>query len=130
MTTLPEEVSLAWEKRSGPVVFVTVDENKMPNAIYATCVRKYDESTLIVADNYFQKTKKNLLGCSNAAILFITDDGKSYQVKGRADYYTDGDIFKNMKEWNPKKHPGHGVAALRIEEVFSGANALGVDKEL
>jgi len=29
-----------------------------------------------------------------------------------------------MKTWNSPKHPGHAAAALRIEEVYSGAEKL------
>jgi len=56
MASLPESVKVAWEHRSGPVILATADEQSMPNAIYATCVALYDEATLVVADNYFDKT--------------------------------------------------------------------------
>jgi hypothetical protein len=29
-----------------------------------------------------------------------------------------------MKGWNPTKHPGHAVAVLRIEEIYSGSEQL------
>jgi len=29
-----------------------------------------------------------------------------------------------MKKWNPKKHPGHAAAAIRVEEAFTGAKKL------
>ncbi len=29
-----------------------------------------------------------------------------------------------MKKWNPKKHPGHAAAALKVEEVYTGAEKL------
>ena len=45
MSKLPEDVSKAWNDRKGPVVFATVDENGVPNAIYATCVSKFNEET-------------------------------------------------------------------------------------
>ncbi len=28
------------------------------------------------------------------------------------------------KKWNPEKHPGHAAAALKVEEVYSGAEKL------
>ncbi len=78
MAVLPEEVIKAWEEKSGPVILTTVDKTGKPNSIYATCVNRYDESTLVVADNYFDKTRKNILEGSKAVILFITKEGKSY----------------------------------------------------
>lgn len=124
MAQLPEEVRAAWEKREGPIVLTTVDEKGLPNAIYATCVSMFDEETLVVADNYFNKTRKNLRAGSKGSLLFITPEGKSYQVKGRMEYHTEGAVFQDMKKWNPEKHPGHAAAALTVEEVYSGAKKL------
>ena len=124
MTKLPEKVSEAWENREGPVVLATVNESGQPNAIYVTCVSKYDESTIIVADNYFDKTKKNILEGSNGSILFMDKDSNSYQIKGDIEYHQDGKIFKHMKSWNPAKHPGNAAAALKVKEVYSGAEKL------
>ena len=29
-----------------------------------------------------------------------------------------------MKKWNPKEHPGHAAAALKVEEVYKGGEKL------
>ena len=124
MPALPEAVSKAWENREGPIVLTTVDAEGNPNAIYATCVSKYSEDTLVVADNFFNKTRANILAGSKASLLFITKEGKSYQVIGKIEYHTEGVVFDNMKQWNPAKLPGHAAAALKVEYVFSGAEKL------
>lgn len=124
MTVLPEVVSKAWDEREVPVIFSTVDGNGSPNAIYATCVSKFNEETLLVADNYFSKTKHNILNGSNGSILFMTKDRKAYQVKGSITYHTQGELFDDMKRWNPTRLPGHAVAALIVEEVYQGADKL------
>jgi predicted pyridoxine 5'-phosphate oxidase superfamily flavin-nucleotide-binding protein len=77
-----------------------------------------------VADNYFDKTRKNILAGSKASILFITKGGTSYQVKGSIQLHSEGKIFDDMKKWNPAKHPGHAAAALTVEEVFSGSKKI------
>jgi predicted pyridoxine 5'-phosphate oxidase superfamily flavin-nucleotide-binding protein len=124
MPVLPEVVNKAWENREGPIVLTTVDSEGKPNAIYATCVNKYREDMLVVADNFFNKTKANILAGSQATLLFITKEGKSYQIKGKIEYHTEGAVFEDMKKWNPAKLPGHAAAALRVEQVFSGAEKL------
>jgi len=124
MPELPEETSKAWDDHKGPVILSTVNKDGIPNAIYATCVSKYDEQTLVVANNYFSKTMQNINAGHKASLLFITPDNTSYQVKGTLEYHTRGPVFDDMKTWNPKKHPGHGAAALKVESVYKGAEKL------
>jgi len=124
MAALPEKVSKAWEDREGPIVLSTVNEDGIPNAIYATCVSIFSEDTIVVANNYFSKTLENILAGSKGTILFITKEGKSYQIKGSIEYHKEGSIYEDMKKWNPKKHPGHAAAALKVEEVYTGAEKL------
>ena len=124
MASLPPLVSKAWDNRKGPVVLTTVDKEGIPNAIYATCVKKYSEDTLVVADNYFHKTRNNIFSGSKGSLLFITEDRKAYQIKGSIEYHKDGEVFEDMKHWNPSKHPGNAATALKVEEVYSGAERL------
>ncbi len=124
MAALPEAVCKAWENREDAIVLTTVDAEGNPNAIYATCVRKFSEDTLVVADNFFTKTRANILSGSKGSLLFITKEGKSYQVKGRFEYHTEGAIFDDMKQWNPARLPGHAAVALKVEHVFCGGEQL------
>jgi predicted pyridoxine 5'-phosphate oxidase superfamily flavin-nucleotide-binding protein len=123
MAALPEIVSKAWDDHNGPVVLTTVDADGVPNAIYATCVKKFSEDKLVVVDNFFSKTRANIQAGSRATLLFITNEGKAYQVKGAIDYFTDGEIFDDMKGWNGDR-PGHAAAVVNVEEVFNGADKL------
>ena len=124
MLFLPEEICNAWANRDGAAVLTTVDANGIPNSVYVGAVELYKKSQIVIADNYFKKTKKNILSGSKAAILFITKDRKAYQIKGSLNYETKGDIFEFMKSWNPEKHPGHAAAILKMEEIYSGAEKL------
>ena len=123
MASLPEAVSKAWEDRKGPAIFTTVNKSQMPNTIYVGCVSKFGEDTIVVADNRFSKTKENILAGSKGSILFMTSQGKAYQIKGTIEYYTEGEIFDDMKKWNSSR-PGHGAAAIKVEEVYTGAQKL------
>lgn len=124
MAALPETVRQAWEDRDGPVVLATISPEGVPNIIYAGCVGAFGDDRLVVADNYFDKTRKNLRHGGKGALLFRNGDGKAYQIKGTLEYHTDGEIFDEMKRWNPPEHPGHAAAALRAEEAYSGAEKL------
>ncbi len=124
MPALPEKVSKAWDAHKGPIILTTVDKAGVPNAIYATCVSKFDEETLVVANNYFSKTLQNIEAGSPGSLLFITGEGEAYQVKGTIEYHTEGVVFEDMKSWNPAKHPGHAATALKVEAVYAGAEKL------
>lgn len=124
MARLPEKVLSAWKTREGPVVLATVDVHGMPNAIYATCVSLHGEDNVVIADNYFVKTLANIRAGSAGAVLFLTPDKKSYQVRGRIGYHTEGEIFAEMKGWNPAKHPGRAAVAVSVDEVYSGGERL------
>ena len=124
MPSLPEEVCQAWNDRSGPVVLTTVDKSGVPNAIYVTCLSRFSDDIIVVADNFFHKTRDNILAGSKASLLFITKSKKSYQVKGSIAYHDSGPVFDDMKKWNPPKHPGHAAAAIEVKEVYSGAEKI------
>jgi uncharacterized protein len=114
----------AWDSHEGPIVLSTTDENGVPNAIYATFVKMLDDGSLVVADNYFNKTRANIKSGSKGSVLFITKERKSYQAKGGIEYMTEGPIYEDMRNWVGQKHPRIAAAVLRIEELYSGAQKL------
>jgi predicted pyridoxine 5'-phosphate oxidase superfamily flavin-nucleotide-binding protein len=124
MASLSNELRQAWADRDGPVILATVDADGTPNIIYATCVGLFGDNRLVVADNYFDKTRRNIQRGCRGALLFRTKAGKAYQAKGTLEYHTQGEVFDNMKTWNPEKHPGHAAAALCVECVYSGAQKI------
>ena len=124
MAFLPQDVVKAWEDRNGPVILASVGSDGVPNIIYASCVGMFGKDRLVVADNYFDKTRRNLLAGGKGALLFMSKAGKAYQVKGTLEYHTEGEVFDHMKTWNPPQAPGHAAAALRVEDVYSGAQKL------
>ncbi|MCD6415565.1 MAG: pyridoxamine 5'-phosphate oxidase family protein [Planctomycetes bacterium] len=124
MTVLPEAVIEAWDNRKGPAIFTTVDEDGTPNVIYVGCCGRRGDDTLVVADNFFDKTRRNIQAGSKGAFLFMGGDGKAYQVKGSLEYHTEGEVFDEMKSWNPKDLPGHAATTLKVEAVYAGAEKL------
>ena len=121
---MPQIVQEAWENRQKAIVFTTVNTNGVPNSIYATCVARSGDNKILVANNFFCKTIENIKSGSTGSILFITNEDKSFQLKGSLSYYEEGELFDDMKSWNPTRLPGHGVVALEIEEVFAGAEKI------
>ncbi len=121
---LPNEYIKAWNDRHGPVVFATVDKKALPNAIYASCVKLYEEGRIVIADNHFDKTRANIRSGSKGAVLFISTENDSFQVKGTIEYHTEGRFYNEMKKWLDPKFPGHAAAVINIEEIYSGSRKL------
>jgi predicted pyridoxine 5'-phosphate oxidase superfamily flavin-nucleotide-binding protein len=121
---MTSEIKQAWDNRNKAIVLTTVSTDGVPNSIYATCNERYNDDTILVANNFFDKTLKNIESTGKATVLFITNDDKSFQIKGAVKHYTSGAEFENMKSWNPTQLPGHGVAVIYIEEVYSGVKKL------
>jgi predicted pyridoxine 5'-phosphate oxidase superfamily flavin-nucleotide-binding protein len=125
MANLPEAAAEAWENREGPVVMTTVDSKGTPNTIYVTCVNKYSNDQIVVADNKMHKTRANIQAGSKVTLLYITKKKKAFQLKGSVAYITEGPIFDDMKNgWLDKKYPGHAAVVIHIEEVYTGAEKL------
>jgi predicted pyridoxine 5'-phosphate oxidase superfamily flavin-nucleotide-binding protein len=124
MTALPDIVKEAWEAREGYPVFTTVDSTGLPNAVYVGAIAIYDEQTIVIAENYLNKTKANILAGSKASLVFLTKDRKSYQIKGSIEYLKEGPLFEFMKSINIPGYPGHAAVAIKVESVYSGADKL------
>ncbi len=124
MSRISDSVKEAWSNRKGPVILTTANDKGEPNAIYATCTALYGDEYVVVADNYFSKTRANILSGSKGCVLFITNENKAFQLKGSIEYHREGTLYDDMKNWNPKQHPGHAAAALKVEEIYSGAEKL------
>lgn len=124
MIQLPEIVLQQWEKREGPAVFTTVNQDGLPNSIYAGCVHMTGDGRFFVVDNKFEKTKDNILAGSTGSFLFITDECKAFQIKGTIEYHTEGEIYDAMKKWVNPKYPAFAVAVVNTQEVYSGAERL------
>ncbi|MEI6034359.1 MAG: pyridoxamine 5'-phosphate oxidase family protein [Verrucomicrobiae bacterium] len=124
MKPLPDSIIKAWDEREPICVLTTVAPDGTPNAIYVGSVGRFDDSTFFVANNYFHKTKENILAGSKASLLFLAKEGKSFQIVGSIELQDSGPIFDEMKRINPEKYPGHSAAVIRVEKVFSGAEQL------
>ena len=97
MKKLPESVSRAWDEREPICVLTTVAPDGTPNTIYVGVVGLFDDSTFFVTNNYFHKTKENILSGSTASLLFFTKERKSFQIKGPIELQDSGPIFDEMK---------------------------------
>lgn len=121
---LPQEIIDAWAEREGATVLTTVSSEGRPNSIWVMSTGLYKNEHIIIADNYFDKTKANILSTGIASVLFTTKDGRSYQLKGTMSYHRDGPFYDFMMEVTPPKFPRRAAVVLHATEIYSGSERL------
>jgi len=124
MEALPQKFLDAWQQREPRMIFTTVDASSTPNAVWVLCVKQLDEQRILIANNFFSKTLENIKGGSKGSLLMIAPEREAYQIKGSLDYFTDGDVYDDMKEWLDPKFAGVGAVVLTIESIFYGAERV------
>jgi predicted pyridoxine 5'-phosphate oxidase superfamily flavin-nucleotide-binding protein len=120
--------------KQGIFVLGTADLNGVPNVVPVGAVRILDDETIVVSDQHFLKTLKNLRENPKVAISFWEmDKGEGYQIKGEATIQTEGKIYEETVEWirNFSEKIGHplkskGAIVIKITAIYSvtpGSNA-------
>ncbi len=86
------------------VYLATSTPEGKPNVVPVGMCHPINDRQLIIIDVLFNKTRKNLEENPQVAIAF-TDHKRweSYQLKGRAEIYTEGPFFELMKQIREQK---------------------------
>ena len=127
MAKLLPEVKTAIEKTS-PVCISTANKEGIPNIVYVTFLKIYNDETIVIADNKFCKTLENLK--ENPVISFVVldkDVKKAYQIKGKVEYVTAGEKYDYTFKWVQDKRADlkpKGAAFLSVDEIYCGAEKL------
>jgi len=98
----------------------TASKNSTPNVVPIAAFRLLDDATMLISDQYFNKTLRNMK--ENPVIALSWWGGKGgFQIKGTVTIHTDDEVFnKNiawMKESWPKFVP-KSAALVTITDVF------------
>ncbi|MEM8844219.1 MAG: pyridoxamine 5'-phosphate oxidase family protein [Pseudomonadota bacterium] len=124
MSNLPENFLKAWDEREPRMIFSTVDNQGETNAVWVLCVNLIDHKKIQIANNSFSKTLDNILAGSRGSLLMIAPEREAYQIKGSLEYYTEGTVYQEMKDWLDPKFAGVGTVVLNIESIYYGAEKV------
>lgn len=120
MMVLTEEMMDAIEKN---LVFVaTVSKEGVPNVVPIGFARPLDEKSILIADNYMNKTIKNLE--DNHKLSLIVQDAKSlpYQFKGTVKIFKSGEYFDQVVDWAQnvmsELEPKSAIL-FKVEDIYS-----------
>lgn len=101
----------------------------LPNIIYLTFLKVYNDNQILIANNKFFKTEKNII--ENPRISFVVldkENKRAYQIKGTVEIHKDDKIYEDAVEWVKIKRPDmnspkSGII-INVEEIYSGAEKV------
>ena len=118
--TMTEEMMDAIEKDL--VFLATASGEGIPNVVPIGFARPIDNGSILIADNYMNKTRENIEENPNVAIVTKDAQKNPYQFKGTAEIFESGKIFEEVVEWaqnvmtklNPK-----AAIVVKVTEIYS-----------
>ena len=118
--TMTKEMIDAVEKDL--VFLATSSKEGIPNVVPIGFARPIDSETILIADNYMNKTRKNLE--ENPNISLVTKDATKcpYQFKGKIEIFESGKYFDIVTEWGQNamtKLTPKAAILMNVEEIYS-----------
>ena len=123
MAQLTDEVKEAILKQNDfPVA--TSNQDRVPNVVYISYLKVIDDQTVLIADNFLNKTRDNILNNGNIAFTVLDDKKGSFQIKGRAERLTEGALFNEVQKWVSDDLPKVAAVVMHIEDIYNGAKCI------
>ena len=124
MAKLPDAIKKAISQQDVfPVA--TSNQNGIPNVVYIKYLKVIDDQTVLIADNYLNKTRDNLLNNGKIAFVVLDGDKGSFQIKGKAERFEKGSMYDEVQSWVPEKLPRAAAVVMTVEEIYNGAERIG-----
>mgnify|MGYP001110136082 FL=1 len=120
MVKLTDEIkeSLAASKLA---FLATSAKDRTPNVVPIAAFKVLDDATLLISDQFFNKTLANMKENKKAAISWWGEKA-GFQIKGEVTIHTDGEIWRQnvawMKELRPSLKP-KGAVVMKITGVYA-----------
>ena len=121
---------------SHPVVVATASADGQPNCNYVGVHKLLDDETIYLSDQFFLKTKANLLANPKVAIIFMGEAG-AFTIHGTATYINEGEQFEELKAWANgvlvamgKPACAKGGAIVHIDAVYNTSSGPNAGKQL
>lgn len=102
------------------IYLATAARDATPNVVVVGAFKLLDDETLLISDQFFLKTLKNLEENPKVAVSYWGDKG-GYQFKGTATVHREGSVFKENVEWMKVKAPRftpRSAVVVKITDVY------------
>ena len=131
MAKLNQRMKEIFEKQK-PIVLATATKDGIPNVVPVGMKKIIDDETILISDQYLNKTRKNIEANPRVAIT-VWDEIEGYQIKGTVTIETSGPLFEETARWVKERGKSlnrplksKGALILKITEIYSvspGQNA-------
>jgi len=106
-------------------VLATSTKNGIPNAVPIGAKKILDSETVLVSDQFFNKTINNLQSNPVASLMYW-EGREGYQLKGSVTIETSGLRFEEISRWMEQRSQeigfplkSKGVVILKIEKIYA-----------
>ena len=117
-------------------VLSTSTQDGSPNAVPVGAKKIIDDETILISDQFFNKTLANLKANPQAAVTFW-EGHEGYQIKGSITIETKGKRFEETAKWIEEKSAqagfplkSKGAVILHIEGIYGVSPGPGAGKQL
>ncbi len=133
MVKVPEDIKEIFTKQAA-IPMSTSDKKGTPNVIYVLMWWWKDDETMVVVDNFLNKTRKNLEENPRASfVCYNGEKGKSYQIKCSTRIETSGALYEEGKKmavnYKPPL-PGKAIVVCKVTEVYQALYGPGAGSKL
>ena len=118
------------------VVLTTAALDGTPNAVPVGAKKIIDDETVLISDQFLNKTLSNMKLNPNVAVTFW-EGHEGYQLKGKITIETSGARFEETAKWieemgNKVGFPlkSKGIVLLKIEKIYGVSPGPGAGKQL
>ncbi len=102
------------------IYLATCSRAGVPNVVPMATYKFLDDETMLLADNFMQKTLTNMKENPRVAFVFWGEKG-GFQVKGTVTLHTDDQVHKDTVAWvksmRPNFNPKTGIV-MKITDVY------------
>lgn len=118
------------------VVLATASPDGIPNAVPVGAKKIIDDATILISDQFFNKTLANLKANPQVTVTFW-EGHEGYQLKGSITIETSGQRYEETARWIEElSHKAgfplksKGAVILQIAEIYGVAPGPGAGKKL
>jgi len=123
-------------KKVPTAILATATMDGTPNAVPVGAKKIIDSETILISDQFFNKTLANLKANPKMAVTFW-EGHEGYQLKGNITIETSGKLYEETAAWVAERGKkagfplkSKGIVLMKIEEIFGLAPGPGAGKKL